>query len=235
VETTTDPAFCTAGGDPFSEANQAILQRLLDVRVADTRFVLDQLTLMNVGHNPDASGRPLPAGLALSMDTFRVGMYGHSFGGATAAAVMHADRRFVAGINLDGFVIGPVAQAGLDKPFLVVGTSYHDLAFDPSWAAFLPNLRGWHRWFVVTTAGHYRFIDFGFNVRRWGFEERVKPNFPETWRTVFGDIDDARSQEITARLVVSFFGRFLCWQPAPLLDRPAAFYPEIEDRTAQIP
>jgi predicted dienelactone hydrolase len=235
VETTTDPNFCLAGGDPFSPANQAILRRLLDVRVADTRFVLDQLERINRGANPDASGNPLPRGLTHSLDTARVGMFGHSFGGGTTAAVMRADRRFVAGVNLDGFIIGPVAQTGLDRPFLVLGSSYHEPGQDPSWGQFLPRLTGWHRWFRVNDAGHYRFIDLGGSVRKWGLEEVIKPTDPETWRLVFGDIGDRVSQEIVIRLTSAFFGRFLHGRPSPLLHSPERFYPQVEDRTDLIP
>lgn len=234
VETTTDPSFCATGGDPFSPGNQAILQRLLDVRVADTRFVLDQLERINRGANPDASGRPLPRGLARSMDTSHVGIFGHSFGGGTAAAVMHTDPRFVAGVNLDGLVVGAVVQSGLDRPFLVLGSSYHEPAQDESWAEFLPRLTGWHRWFRVNDAGHYRFIDLGGSVRKWGLEEAIKPLDPETWRLNFGDIDDRPSQEIVISLTSAFFERFLRGRPSPILIRPSAFFPQIEDRTALI-
>jgi dienelactone hydrolase len=231
VEKTTDSDFCLAGGDPFSAANQAILNRLLAVRVADTRYVLDQLTRINRGANPDAEHAPLPRGLAHAMDTRRVGMFGHSFGGATAAAVMHADRRFAAGVNLDGLLVGPVATAGLDRPFLLLGSSYHEPGQDPSWTTFLPALTGWHRWIRVLDAGHYRFIDLGGSVRKWGLEEEIKPVNPDVWRTVFGDIGDQLSQEIVVRLTASFFERFLRGQPAPILERPAEFYPQLEDRT----
>jgi predicted dienelactone hydrolase len=165
------------------------------------------------------------------MDTRRVGIFGHSFGGATAAAVMHSDRRFVAGVNLDGLLVGPVATAGLDRPFLLLGSSYHGPDQDPSWATFLPALRGWHRWFRLADAGHYRFIDLGGSVAKWGLEEDIWPTDPETWRLVFGDIDDRLSQEMVVRLTASFFERFLHHEPAPILDRPADYYPEIEDRT----
>ena len=231
LETTSDPSFCATGADPFSPTNQAILQRLLDVRVADIRFVLNQLDRINRGTNPDASGVPLPRGLARSMDTSRVGVFGHSFGGGTAAAVMHADRRFVAGVNLDGLVVGPVRQAGVDRPFLVLGSSYHEPAQDESWADFLPALTGWHRWLRVNDAGHYRFIDFGGSVRKWGLEGAVDP---ETWRTVFGDIGDRPSQKILIDLTSAFFERFLLGRPAPILNHPSAFYPQIEDRTPLI-
>jgi predicted dienelactone hydrolase len=234
VEKTTDPSFCATGADPFSPSNQAILQRLLDVRVADTRFVLDQLDRINRGANPDASGVPLPRGLARSMDTSHVGIFGHSFGGGTAAAVMHADRRFAAGVNLDGLVVGPVRPAGVDRPFLVLGSSYHGPDQDESWADFLPRLTGWHRWLRVNDAGHYRFIDLGGSVRKWGLEDEIKPRDPDTWVKVFGDIDDRTSQKILIDLTSAFFERFLLGRPRLILSCPSAFYPQIEDRTALI-
>jgi hypothetical protein len=166
------------------------------------------------------------------MNTARVGMFGHSFGGATAAAVLAADPRFAAGINLDGFIIGPVARQGLSKPFLIVGSSYHEPGEqDPSWSTFLPRLTGWHRWFRVNDAGHYRFIDLGGSVRKWGLEEQIKPGNPEAWRLVFGDIDDRLSQEIVIRLTSAFFLHFLYGLPAPILNDPQRFYRLVEDRT----
>jgi predicted dienelactone hydrolase len=225
VERTSDPAFCLAGGDPFSPANQAILNRLLAVRVADTRWVLDQLTTADRG----APMPGLPAGLRGGLETRRVGMFGHSFGGGTAAAVMHEDRRFVAGADLDGFVIGPVATAGLDRPFLVLGSSYHEPGQDPSWSTFLPALTGWHRWLRVDDAGHYRFIDLGGSVRKWGLEEQIKPADPETWRLVFGDIGDRISQQIDIRLTAAFFTRFLAGEPVPW-----PRFPQVEDLTGTV-
>jgi dienelactone hydrolase len=221
---TSDDTFCAVGQDPWSEASQAVLHRLLAVRVADTRWVLDQLS----------AGAGVPHDLARAMDTRHVGMFGHSFGGATAAAVLREDRRFVAGVDLDGLIVGPVRHEGLRKPFLVVGSSYHDMEMDPSWADFLPRLRGWHRWIRVLEAGHYRFIDMGGSVRKWGLEELLKPTRPDTWHDVFGDIGDARSQEILIRVTTAFFGKFLCGQRAPILDHPERFYPELVDLTDQI-
>lgn len=230
VATTSDPTFCHAV-DPSNPVHDATLRRLLDVRVADTRFVLDQLERVDRGANPDASRAPLPRGLAGALDTTRVGMFGHSFGGATAAAVLAADARFVAGVNLDGFIIGPVAGQGLTKPFLMLGSWYHDPVMDPTWAEFLPRLSGWHRWFRINEAGHYRFIDFGGSVRRWGIEDRLKPDHLPVWQANFGDIDDQLSQEIMIRLTTAFFRHHLRGAPAPILNEPGRFYPLVEDMT----
>lgn len=71
----------------------AAITKAAAVRVADTRFVLDELAVLNSGVNPDAAHRPLPAGLAGALDLARIGMFGHSLGGATAANAMAADPR----------------------------------------------------------------------------------------------------------------------------------------------
>ena len=65
---------------------------LREVRTADLRFVLDQLTALAAGHNPDAGHRPLPGGLAQMLDLTRVGAYGHSLGGPTVIGAMNQDR-----------------------------------------------------------------------------------------------------------------------------------------------
>ena len=77
----------------------------MKARIADTRFVLNELAALNSGASPDARHRPLPAGLAGTLDLTRVGMFGHSLGGATSAEAMAADRRILAGLDLDGSII----------------------------------------------------------------------------------------------------------------------------------
>src|SRR5207248_3712023 len=63
------------------------------VREADTRFVLDELAVLEHGGNPDHEHVRLPRGLAGSLDLSRTGMFGWSIGGATAAATMRDDPR----------------------------------------------------------------------------------------------------------------------------------------------
>ena len=74
----------------------------LSLRRADVQFVIDKLTALEGGANPDAEHRPLPAGLRGALDLAKIGIYGHSLGGATAADAMANDARIITGINLDG-------------------------------------------------------------------------------------------------------------------------------------
>jgi dienelactone hydrolase len=78
------------------------------VWVQDAQFVLDQLTQMN---EADAL-------LQGHLDLEHVGSFGHSFGGAMSAEVLHDDSRFDAGINMDGTLFGAVRDEGLSQPFM---------------------------------------------------------------------------------------------------------------------
>ncbi|KAF5011389.1 hypothetical protein F66182_15367, partial [Fusarium sp. NRRL 66182] len=66
----------------------------LKVRVEDVSFILDQL------QRPSIISRLIP-GRTCGLDTSKVGIYGHSLGGATAAEAMLSDSRLIGGINLD--------------------------------------------------------------------------------------------------------------------------------------
>ena len=108
----------------------------LPIRLADSRFVLDRLADIAAGVDPDAEHHPLPQNLARILDVSKVGMYGHSLGGATAAQAMHDDRRISAGANLDGALSGSVLTDGLDRPFMIIGAGSRARDGTPGWQQF---------------------------------------------------------------------------------------------------
>ncbi|MGH2790435.1 MAG: alpha/beta hydrolase family protein, partial [Actinomycetota bacterium] len=81
----------------------------IGLRAVDSSFVLDQLHQL-VRTEP---GSPL----AGHLDLARVGVFGHSFGGATAVQVIENDQRFLAGLNIDGSLFRDEIPE-LDRPFL---------------------------------------------------------------------------------------------------------------------
>jgi hypothetical protein len=86
-------------------------------------------------------------------------MFGRSLGGATAAQAMFEDRRIDAGVNLDGTLFGRVVNAGLNRPFMLVGAQEHGRDNDPTWAQFWANLRGWRLHLRLTGSAHNSFSD----------------------------------------------------------------------------
>ncbi|MEU9705111.1 hypothetical protein [Streptomyces sp. NPDC047981] len=126
---------------------------MIETRLADLRFVLARLGTLEG-----------PLGRAL--DLGRVGIYGHSAGGTTAAQALHDDRRIAAAVNLEGYLdqvdgtLFPVASDGVDRPLLLLGTDgFRDARLDRSWGALLahPGLRIRRR--QLDDANHQVFSD----------------------------------------------------------------------------
>ncbi|MEV4642639.1 hydrolase [Actinoplanes sp. NPDC049548] len=195
------------------------------VRVADTRFVLDTLSALNAGSNPDAEHRPLPNRLRGALDLSKVGMFGHSLGGATAAEAMFEDRRIKAGVNLDGTLFGPVVAAGLDRPFMLVGAQQHDRGTDPTWAQFWANLRGWRLNLRLVNSAHNSFTDIQVLLPQIA----GVLNFPpDVVQQLIGTIDPQRSIINQRAYVTAFFDLHLRHQDRHLLDHPSPRFPEMQ-------
>ena len=138
---------------------RAQIEQAMRVRVADTRLVLDRLADLGAGADPDADGHPLPAHLAGILDLSKIAMFGHSLGGATAAQVMHDDRRVAAGVDLDGTLWGTVLTDALDRPFVLIGSTDHGRAQDLSWQQFWAADRGPRLEFRLDGSQHHSFCD----------------------------------------------------------------------------
>ncbi|MEB9844945.1 alpha/beta hydrolase family protein [Bacillus cereus] len=85
----------------------------------DVVFVLNQIEKLNQSDKDNRfTGR---------MDTSRIGMFGHSYGGATAAQVLVEDSRVKAAINMDGTLYGEnVPKSRVGKPFLIMNAETSD-------------------------------------------------------------------------------------------------------------
>jgi dienelactone hydrolase len=173
--------------------------------VGDTKLVLDKLaTLPSTG----MGGR-----LASRVDANRVGLFGHSMGGVTAAQFCLDDRRCVGALNLDGIPqYGNMIDRSLKRPFLMVYSARPGRtgASDPIYKrAASPYYR-----IDVQNTLHLDFCDMNF----WGGPLRE--------RGAFGSIEPARAAEITRTIVRQYFDQVLNGQRSSLLAGQSSF-PEV--------
>ncbi|HEY8981373.1 MAG TPA: alpha/beta hydrolase [Streptomyces sp.] len=173
------------------------------VRARDLSFVTDELTAR-------------PSRYSAMIDPRRIGVAGHSVGGATAVPAMAADPRFRAGANLDGGFFSPVPPSGLGaRPFLMLGTHSTHHPGNETWDLAWARLDGWKRWLTVTDAGHFTFTDLPVLAAQLSITD---PEFP---------LPGPRSADITRSYLAAFFDLHLRHVPQPLLDGPTPGNPEV--------
>ncbi len=186
---------------------------------ADMGFALDQFERLN---SSDPSGR-----FQGRLDMQRVGVFGHSLGGATALQFCHDDLRCKAGIDVDGAPLGNVIAEGVTQPFMFLLSDHSgesDAESRPVTANIrsiydrLPTDRRLH--VLIRGANHYSFSDDGAMLRA-----------PLIMRAVRAlgvmRLDGRRQIELSAHFIRTFFDVYL--QGAPVSElKDQAKYPEIE-------
>jgi predicted dienelactone hydrolase len=208
----------------FVDTGPASNERALRVRVADSRFVLDQLSVLD--HRGPFAGR---------LDLARVGMFGFSLGGATTAATMLADPRLHAGADLDGSLYGPVVHEGLQRPFLLMlspipasfkkrcGASCAHLSVFHFFRAFYSHLRGPRYAVELADSGHESFED-----SVW-IKPQLAPIAPAAARQFdVGSINERAAVTTVTGYLTAFFDRYLRDTPQPVLREPTKTYPSLK-------
>lgn len=152
-----NPEICVVPNRPQMER---CVSRVVTAWTGDIAFVLDRLARLNAA---SPSGK-----FTGRLDMSRVGVLGHSLGGAVAAQFCQEDSRCKAGIDLDGAPHGSVIQAGLRQPFMFL-LSDHGEASDSSSAQILADIQSIYDRIprdrrvraVIRGAFHYTFSDDG--------------------------------------------------------------------------
>lgn len=173
------------------------------LRTADIRFVIDQLA------HPDALSPPLRDG---GIDTSKVALIGHSFGGAASIMAMSEDPRVVAAANIDGTPYGDLPDRQLDRPFLLLQSDYaethHGELFINGNGKLLAatNAPAFH--YEMKRANHYSFTDVPFFFAppgRWLLAQMMG-----------GGRGPASTHEATADIVAAFLAGPLTGAPADI-------------------
>jgi dienelactone hydrolase len=208
----------TADPEGLRLADQVrLIDKLLPMWSGDAQFVVDQLDRLN---SADPSGK-----FTGRLDMRRIGIFGHSFGGATALQFCHDDSRCKAGIDIDGAPYGSVVREGLTQPFLFLLSDHGDLSAPDSRAVFadirsiydrLPNGR---LLLAIRGANHFSFSD----------QILLKSHYVVRLLQLFqGGLDGRRGLTITTAYVHTFFDVYLKNAPASLLDNLRQAYPEVQ-------
>lgn len=208
---------------PLDSPQEVLRDVLLPTRVADTRFVLDELSAAT-GHGSQAT-RSLPAGLAESMDMTKVGMFGHSLGGSTTVQALHDEPRIRAGINLDGPILGSVAAEGTEKPLLMLASGASPWYGNPGWEPYRLDNTGVKLPLQVSGTEHMSFSD----------QQTILPQLTaagllsaETTTKAVGKIGAQRSIDLQRTYLRTFFDAVFCQNDTSVLEAITALaQPEI--------
>ncbi|MFC7449754.1 alpha/beta hydrolase family protein [Rhodococcus daqingensis] len=216
--------------DSYSEAT---LRKAADTRVADAKFVIDVVESLARGDD-NATQTPLPDGLADAVDPTRIGMFGHSMGGATTAEVLRTEPRLDAGVNLDGALFygtapSPIVTEGASGPLLSIISSLH--ADSPEgrerfWDQYFRTDRGWSRVYAIADTGHASFTDAEH------FVPQSVPDLPAFEIPGGLSLGTAPRQEVTRTidgLVTAMFDRHLRDRDEQVLENPTPQYPLIRE------
>jgi len=198
-----------------------VADKLLAAWTADIAFVLDRLERLNAA---DASGK-----FTGRLDLTRVGVFGHSFGGATAAQFCHQDSRCKAGIDVDGALFGSVIQAGIRQPFMFLMSGHGDFSSGAEVRKIKADIQSVYdrlppdrRLYIeIRGANHFTFSDDG---------ALLKSPLVRGALRVFGvlGIDGRRQLAVTAYCIHSFFDAYLGSGGSSRLEISSPLYPEIQ-------
>ncbi len=193
-----DEEFSLAGG------------RVRDV-AADAVWVLNRML----------GGEGAIGAFARHIDRDRIGMIGHSLGGAAALEICSVDARIRACVNLDGHPFGAIGEEGVDSPFLAI-FSRPAPAGDPLGPMGIERRDLWHQLiakhdspaFLLTIdeTMHLSFGDLHFVVP------------PDRLQRLGGTIEPNDLSVIVSRALREFLARFLDLEGAESLEELAGAY-----------
>jgi len=207
------------------------LSRAIEVTAADASSVLDELERLNTND---------PNGLLTGrLNLTQAGIFGHSLGGITATVAMQLDNRFRAGINMDGPILGDLATAPINQPFMlmnaqepyrnsVVGELVESLDQRQSVYERLENA-GYN--LTIQGTEHENFSDRSLLLPLssiYAPEQFAAPGAVDIGVSRIGAIDGRRVTRIINAYTRAFFDQHLKNEEQLLLDRASPNFPEVQ-------
>lgn len=216
-------AIAASSGDLSPEREFEVSHEWLDLRTADIEFVIDSLKTGKI---------EVPGGILNNyMDLNRIGLFGHSLGGASAAQVSRERDEVKATIVIDGTMIGDIIGLNSDNAVKITDHSFTKpimLMYNSSFeeqeareASYLPNINAFDNAsdaaysLCIKDSGHLNFTDL----------PRISPFLSK--KLGVGTIDSLKCIEIVNDYTLAFFNKHIKGQPSELLDG-ADIYNEAE-------
>jgi dienelactone hydrolase len=207
-------------------AEQKTANRLVLTWAGDVVFVIDQLDDLNADPGQAFYGR---------IDTTRVGLLGHSFGGAASVEACSMDSRCLAAVDIDGWLYGDVAKVGLERPFMLIlsDPSSHGRPF--SLLGHVLRRFGSSRQqadeavnaIYNQAPSAYKLVIGG--TRHFNFSDSALLFDPLLhFAGMLGPIDGERGLRITSEYVTAFFDKYLKNADSPLIRNTASPYAEVQ-------
>jgi dienelactone hydrolase len=186
---------------------QAINAKHLRIWTEDTRFLIDELERIQAGERESL--------LVGKLDMDRLGIYGQSFGGVTAAKVCIVDDRCQAGISLDSGLpsdyTGSAADPPLKQPFMFM----------------LNEVAGFYRSGILEKLNNTTYAVAVRGTTHLNFTDLVLYSPILKFTKEFGPIEGDRMVKIINAYAVAFFDEYLKGERSPLLDGPSPDFPEV--------
>ena len=188
---------------------ETFMDRAFRIRTADMQHTVDEFTKMNSGERES----PFRGRLDLS----RLGVFGHSGGGAVAGQCCVSDPRFKVGVNMDGFQFGDVIDNEVQQAFMFM----YSEQFADSNSVMMNSFK--NEVYALTVKGSTH-MDFSDNPVVLPITKRMGMS---------GKIKSKRMTHILNSYLLSFFDKHLKGKDAQLLDGPSSDFPEVNFEKAR--
>jgi hypothetical protein len=192
-------------------AADADANRIGKVWTDDVIFIMNQLQSINADKTSIFHDK---------LDLIHIGVFGHSFGGATAITVCEIDARCKAGADLDGTAFSNQTKGTLQQPFMFMTEDNCDKNCE-SMRQIYDSANGSAYYLSIKGAKHFNFSDMPLRLLP---PARILFNMAG----YIGSIRPERGLEISNAYLIAFFDQYLKGIDSELLQGSTSAYPEVQ-------